>query len=125
MNIAFTPLETLGLLAFLRDHVSILPHCLEDVPSKLAASLEANAEMLSLADFGLSSPINNNPGNTLNHDESQLFPEETPTENLVPQFLNIDESQLNSEMTTPDRSHQMKIDHKMLGRNKDLIMALF
>lgn len=57
MNIAFTPLETLGLLAFLRDHVSILPHCLEDVPSKLAASLEANAEMLSLADFGLSSPV--------------------------------------------------------------------
>ncbi|KJA23734.1 hypothetical protein HYPSUDRAFT_54178 [Hypholoma sublateritium FD-334 SS-4] len=99
MEITFTPLETLGLLAFLRGHASILPNCLADLPSKLATSLEANAEMLSLADFGLLSPINNSPVTALNHDESLRSPEETLIEKLVPH-------QSNFEMTAPDHSRQ-------------------
>lgn len=57
MEIAFTPLETLGLLAFLKNHESTLPSCLMDLPSKLETTLNANADILSFADFGLLSPV--------------------------------------------------------------------
>ncbi len=60
MDISLTPLETLGLLAFLRGQQSVLPPCLVDLPSKLETSLQENAHRFSLADFGLFTPVKHN-----------------------------------------------------------------